>query len=73
MFPATKRADRAILSDIATVYGQLSPENLTCDGELPRSQVRRKAASLNRQLRELFREIGRTVSEEEAWRSASGG
>ncbi len=72
VFPATRRADRAILSDIANVYGQLSPENLTCDGELPASAVRRRASALRSKLRTLFQEIGRTVSETEAYDAVRG-
>ena len=31
------KSDRKILEDL--IESELSPENLTCDGELPRSQV----------------------------------
>jgi hypothetical protein len=64
------RTEAAILKDILGVYGNLSPENLSCDGELSRTRVRQRAAQLNRQLRQLFQEIGRTVSEDEAYRTA---
>jgi hypothetical protein len=64
---AHKRPDALILRDILNVYNSLSPENLSCDGELPGSQIRRRACALNTQLRALFREIGRRVSEEEAY------
>jgi hypothetical protein len=33
--------------------GDLSPENLTCDGELPRSQVQARYRTLTRALEEL--------------------
>jgi hypothetical protein len=36
------------------IDGDLSPENLTCDGELPRSQVRERYAFLNRCAEELL-------------------
>lgn len=49
------------------VYCELSPENLTCDGECSLSQVRRRRASCNRRLKVLFQEIGRRVSEDEAY------
>lgn len=65
--PATKRPESAILADIKGVYGDLSPENLTWDGERSRSEVVRASAALTRKLRELFAELGREVDESEAW------
>lgn len=62
-----KRPDQEILMDIASVYAQFSPENLMCDGELSRTQVARRAAGLNAKRKALFQEIGRRVSEDEAW------
>lgn len=52
---------------ISGVYGHLSPENLTCDGELSRSQVATKAAQLHRALKALFVEAGREITESEAY------
>lgn len=46
--------------------GQLSPENLSCDGELSRSQVDARRAQINRQWRDLETQAGRRVSEAEA-------
>ena len=40
--------------------GELSPENLCCDGELPAAQVRAKARFLNKVVDEL-NELGETV------------
>lgn len=65
--PAPKRDEFTILDEICSTYSALSPENLTCDGELSRAQVARKRAGLNDRLRKLFAELGRTVSEGEAW------
>jgi len=67
--PQGSRPDAEVMKDILRVYCNLSPENLSCDGELPMSQVRRRAASLRAELKRLFQEIGRTVSEDEAYRS----
>lgn len=64
----SKRSEADILTDILNIYGSLSPENLSCDGELPLSAIRHRSASLNRRLRECFTELGRRVSEEEAFR-----
>ena len=45
----------------------LSPENLCCDGELPQSQVRRRAKRLLGQWATAEREVGRKVTENEVW------
>jgi len=66
--PKAKRSDSVILADIVGCYGDLSPESLTCDGELSRTQVNIKRARLNARLGLLFAEIGRKVSEDEAYR-----
>ncbi len=61
-----KRPDADIMRDIGKYYNWLSPENLTCDGECSRSEVARRRTAFNAKLRELFAEIGRKVSEDEA-------
>ena len=63
-----KRAETVILNEIRGVYSALSPENLWMDGEATRGQARARAANLNRRLRTLFVELGRRVSEDEAYR-----
>lgn len=65
--PKPKRSEAVILDEIRGIYSNLSPENLSCDGELPISEIRRRSASLNRRLRECFTELGRRVSEGEAY------
>lgn len=62
-----KRTEAEIMVDIRGVYCMLSPENLSCDGECSRSETTRRAAALNRRLRELEAELGRRVSESEAY------
>ena len=47
--------------------GQLSPENLTCDGELSRAQVNAKLKKLKAQWAKLEKAAGRTVTEGETW------
>jgi hypothetical protein len=44
-------ADRQKIAD--SIDADLSPENLTCDGELPRSQVQQRYQFLTRAAREL--------------------
>jgi hypothetical protein len=62
-----KRPDAEIMNDIESCYNQLSPENLTCDGECSRSEVARRRTAINARLKVLFAEIGRKVSEDEAY------
>jgi len=64
---AAKRSEKEIKADIAANYARLSPENLTGDGELPRSTVEAKSRALHADLQRLFKELGREVSEEEAF------
>ena len=66
--PAVKRAESVILDEIGNVYCELSPENLTCDGELPWAQVRRKQIALKGRLKALCSELGRWVDESECYR-----
>jgi hypothetical protein len=63
----TGRTEADIMYDINTVYGALSPENISCDGELPMREVNRRRVHLNRELRGYFNELGREVDESESW------
>jgi len=65
-----KRTEAEILKDFRSAYCQMSPENLWQDGEASRSHVRARTAELNRWIRELTTELGRKVSEDEAYRAA---
>jgi hypothetical protein len=62
-----KRPEAEVMADILGVYSGLSPENLSCDGEASASHIRRRRADLNAKLRELETEVGRKVSESEAY------
>jgi len=55
--------DRAILEAISVVYSHLSPENLSCDGELSVTEVNRRHRKLTEQLFHLEKALGRPVSE----------
>jgi hypothetical protein len=61
------RTEAEIMNQLTDVFGALSPENLTCDGELPIREVNARRARLNRELQDLERELGRKVSEEQVW------
>lgn len=51
-------------SDLA---GQLSPENLTCDGELTRAQISKRLKAIKSQWKALEKEAGETVDEGATW------
>lgn len=46
---------------------QLSPECLTCDGELSKTESNRRFRNLSSEWRNLERKIGRVVDEGEVW------
>jgi hypothetical protein len=45
----------------------LSPENLSCDGEASQSYITQKIGRINREWKALEKQIGRTVTEDEVW------
>lgn len=47
--------------------GRLSPENLSCDGELTATEIRSRRDSIMREWSELERRAGRSVDETESW------
>jgi hypothetical protein len=55
--------DNLILEAIYATHMDLSPENLTCDGELPVHAVNAKRSKLNARLTYLYKAFGREVSE----------
>lgn len=59
--------ENLILEALLTVYSGLSPENLTADGELSRTQVQRRYSELQRQLKGLTLALGREVDEAEVY------
>ena len=61
------REDILILQAICVVYDNLSPENLSCDGEATVSHMNQVRSECNRKLKGLFAALGRTVTEEEAY------
>lgn len=53
--------DKKMIEDI---YNDLSPENLTCDGELSRAEVNRKSKFLNSKLNVIQNRLNRIIPEE---------
>lgn len=65
--PFMQSVDLLILEALHQVYSDLSPENLTCDGELPPHHVRIRENDLNRKRKGLEQAFGREVSPEELY------
>ena len=65
-----KRSEKEILRDILDCYCGLSPENLWCDGEATRAQAQNTSRFLHSKLKNLFKELGREVSETESYQTA---
>ena len=56
-----------LMKELLRIECALSPENLTCDGELSQSQVRRRGAELHRQRRIVVSQLGYVPTEKEIW------
>lgn len=52
------RIKEQILNDLRRVENELSPENLTWDGERPRSEVNKAARKLEAERKALVSELG---------------
>jgi hypothetical protein len=55
------------LSKFKGLSSMLSPENLSADGELPQSAVKKRKRFLLSEWRKLERKVGRVVTEDEVW------
>lgn len=55
--------DNLVLEAIYATHMELSPENLSCDGELPAYAVNAKRSKLNARLTYLYKAFGREVGE----------
>lgn len=61
------RTTEEILEDFRDIECDMSPENLTCDGEACRSYVQAKIKALNARKDILIEELGRTPDDCELW------
>jgi hypothetical protein len=52
----TRKAE--LLENFRRIENQLSPENLSCDGERPIAEIRRRGAILNRERAAIVTELG---------------
>lgn len=64
----SSRPESEILADLQSIECGLSPENLSCDGELSRTAINRRYSALTRQKRALIKELGREPTFDELWR-----
>lgn len=60
--------DTNILRQFQHLVLQLSPENLSCDGELSRRQIQSRHAAIIREWKALEKQVGRRVSLDEIHR-----
>jgi hypothetical protein len=63
------RAEQDILNEIFNCYLGLSPENIWMDGEASHREARIRELRLKSKLEDLFKELGRHVTEDESFRS----
>jgi hypothetical protein len=56
-----------IMEYLSGLECELSPENLTCDGELGGRQIQARKAAINACWRALERRLGRTVTEDDVY------
>lgn len=68
--PGPIQNENEVMQAIADCYLALSPENLSCDGELSQREIIGRRADIMRRLGKLQDQIGRIVSETEALRWA---
>ena len=61
--------EKRYLVQFRDLYMRLELENLTCDGELSKSEVARKYKRLMKDWKRLERQVGRTVTDEEIFTS----
>lgn len=61
------RSEYEILNDLKRVECELSPENLTWDGELPPSAYTVKERELYKERAKLVKELGREPTGQELW------
>lgn len=59
--------NESLYQKFLNLCGQLSPENLHCDGECSAAQVRTRLAQIKKQWRALEVQVGRKVTEDEVW------
>lgn len=67
LYGETMRSEYEILKDLKRIEIDLSPENLTHDGELPPSAYTAESKRLYKERAKLVKELGREPTEKEIW------
>lgn len=62
-----KRNNNTIMKDFLNLSIDLSPENLTCDGELSKKEVNKRYGEIRKNWSKLEKEIEKNVTEDEVW------
>jgi len=67
-FPDAKmpETEKELMDALTALCSDLSPENLSCDGELSRTQINQKLRAIRGEWKEIEKKLGRKVSEYEA-------
>jgi len=61
------RSEAEIMRDFDGLECELSPENLCCDGEASQGYINQKMRDINKRWKALEKELGRLVSEGDAY------
>jgi hypothetical protein len=61
------KLSQELYSEFQNLACRLSPENLTCDGECSQAESNRKYRTLTNRWKELEKQVGRKVSENELY------
>ncbi len=61
------QVDEKTHQKFVSLAGALSPENLACDGELPKTETQKRLKSLKKEWKELEKKVGFKVSENSVW------
>lgn len=65
--PKAARSEADLIAALRRIESALSPENLFCDGERPRTEARRSVARLMAERIAVVAELGREPSPRELW------
>lgn len=60
------KVTKDIKEQFCSLIGELSPENLSCDGECTRTQIKQKVSFINKRWKILEKKIGFKVSYDQA-------
>ena len=63
-----KRAENEIMDDFLGLACDLSPENLTCDGELSNKEIQKRLLQIQSSWKSLEDELGKEVTENDVWK-----